>query len=266
METNPMSWNTILISAAVIFIVGAVIGGRIVTYFYFIFGRRGERSRRRSRNRRRDDRYDDDRYDSGRYEDDYEDQPRPSLGLYFVVIVLLGLFAFLGYQRYMGRNVGQELAPANHSEYESYGSSRQPPSGSKNGTTTAPKTTESLNRGVYDPAYAPAAPENSPIVADVADVADVAEAPARAVPKKYLIQKGTFSDWEGAKAKMKGMSEQGMNAGYWKIKSADGSPAYAVFTGMFRSRLDAKVFRQVRCNGKGSIRSSEGLDLRAFKE
>lgn len=256
METYQLSLNTILISAAVIFIGGAFFGGRIVTYFYFIFGRRGERSRRGRRSRRRDDRYDDDRYDSDRY-DDYDDRPRPPLGLYLVVLALLAVFAFLGYQRFMGRNVGQELQPANHSEYESYGSSQQLPSGSKNGTTAAPETAESLNREVYDPAYAPAAPEDSPTVA---------EAPARALPIKYLIQKGTFSDWEDAKAEMKDMSEQGMNAGYWTLTSADGSPAYAVFTGMFRSRSDAKVFRQVRCNGKGSIRSSEGLDLRAFKE
>ncbi len=129
-------------------------------------------------------------------------------------------------------------------------------SGNNEDTITTPKPeTEGLNREIYDPAYMP---EDTLFGQEV-------QSTNRAATSLYLIKVGVFAEWENALQKMRELQADGMNAGYY-IKDTELGRHYAVFTGMFRSEDDAKLFRDGKLDQNGEVMHGAGLELYPFEE
>jgi len=239
MDFKQLSIETIFIAITIIFVLGAYVGGKVVTSFFHTFGRRPRQGRRHGR-RYRDNRYDDE-------EDDEYSESSPFS--FIVVMAILALFAFFIYMKTQGGWQSQLPVAVNRSLATD--ASAPPAADSASAGAQAP----GQNRAIYDPDYTAytIGEDGEPVV----PVAGDNEAGA------YLIRVVTYSVWENALNTMTRLQNKGFPTGYW-LTQGDNGDNFAVYIGPFRTYKNADWFWKTQIGGKGILVPAAGLELRRF--
>ena len=240
MDFGQLSIETIFIAIIAIFIGGAYVGGKVVTYLYHVFDRRSRRGRRYGRRHR------DDRYDDGE-EDEYSESSPFS---FLVIMAILALFAFFIYMKTTGG--WQSQLPVTVKRSLALNTNTPPRADS---SALSISQVPEQNRHIYDPEYAPytIGSDGEPEV----PVAGDNEAGA------YLIRVVTYSVWENALNTMTKLQNKGFPTGYWLTQGSTGDN-FAVYVGPFRTYKNAHWFWKTQVGGKGIIVPAEGLELHRF--